>query len=395
MHILLMPSWYPDNANDVKGVFFRDQALALVNHGHTVGVIAPELRSVRTLIGGQKKQRMSGFEVDQGLLTYRKEIMAGLPRVPYGNYLLLKTATRKLFAEYILTHGRPDIIHAHVAVFAGAIAVEFGKDHGIPVVLTEHSTAFARDAYQSWQLTLAAKAFSGAAACIAVSPSFGKLLSEKFPSLSVEWLWIPNVVADRFNSSRRYEVSPRALRFLNLALMTEKKGQFDLIKAFKEVDLSGLDAELWLAGDGPIRRSLQSLVVRLGIEDKVHFLGTVTPENVPKLLYEVDCMVVSSHYETFGVVAAEALMAGLPVVATQCGGPECIVGDGDGVLVKPRDPDGLAAAMLQVGNSIGDFDANSIAERARSRFSGSAIAKRLSQVYEQVLGGNETEVTDL
>ncbi len=180
----------------------------------------------------------------------------------------------------------------------------------------------------------------------------------------------------------------RPIRFLNLALMTEKKGQFDLLEAFGELNRTGLDVELWLAGDGPIRSGLEQMVVKVGLQEKVRFLGLVAPEDVPALLNEVDVMVVSSHYETFGVVAAEALMAGLPVVATRCGGPECIVEAGDGLLVPPKQPGELGDAMRYVAESLPAFDPVTIAERARSRFSGAAIARQLTAVYQNVLSSN-------
>jgi len=155
---------------------------------------------------------------------------------------------------------------------------------------------------------------------------------------------IPNVVADRFKTPDNFASEDRPVRFLNLALMTAKKGQFDLVKAFHSVVERGVSAELWLAGDGPIRAELEEQAVNLGIAKKVRFLGQVAPEKVPQLLLEVDVMVVSSHYETFGVVAAEALMSGVPVIATRCGGPECIVQEGDSLLVPPQ-------AALSVGPS--------------------------------------------
>jgi glycosyltransferase involved in cell wall biosynthesis len=122
-----------------------------------------------------------------------------------------------------------------------------------------------------------------------------------------------------------------------------------------------------------------------GVAHNVRFLGLVEPGKVPELLAKVDVMVVSSHYETFGVVAAEALMAGVPVVATRCGGPECIVEKGDGLLVPPKQPDELQKAMARVGLHLSDYSPRDIAARARARFSGPAVASRLTTEYENVL----------
>src|SRR5680860_1886384 len=199
MHILLLPSWYPYNPEDVQGVFFRDQALALFDYGHNVGVIAPRFRSLKKLLRGAEAPSAPFYELDSGIPTYRKCLLAALPRVPYGNYWLFRRAARLLLRHYIVRHGKPDILHAHSVIFGGAVAVDLGREYGIPVVLREHSSGFARNSYASWQLKLARKGIAGACSLIAVSPSLGEILGKLFPFSKDQWHWVPNVVADRFN----------------------------------------------------------------------------------------------------------------------------------------------------------------------------------------------------
>ena len=143
------------------------------------------------------------------------------------------------------------------------------------MILTEHSSGFARQAYANWQLKLAKHAIERASRCIAVSPSLADLLNEQFPGSTSSWKWIPNVVADRFKNQERKAQNNRPVRFLNLALMTGNKGQFDLLEAFKAVQRDGLHSELWLAGDGPIRSELARIVEASGLAKKVYFLGLV------------------------------------------------------------------------------------------------------------------------
>lgn len=385
MHILIFPSWYPDDPNDIKGVFFRDQAQTLAHYGHTVGVVAPQMRSLRTLSLKKKNSNAPRYELDEGVPTYRCQVLAALPRIPYGNYLLYKRAAKALLSSYVEENGWPDLIHAHSTLFAGAVASEWGNEHRVPVVITEHSSGFARGFYRSWQLQVADKAVQGAQACISVSPSLGEILDQQLPSSEGRWEWVPNVVADRFTVPTTQKRRNGVTRFLSLALMTENKGQKDLLYAFSKYVLGSQEAELWLAGDGPIRATLQELADQLNVSSQVRFLGQVAPDQVPSLLQNVDAMVVSSHYETFGVVAAEALMAGLPVIATCCGGPECIVTEEDGFLVPTHAPQSLADAMSYIATNFLEYDSNAIAARARGRFSGAAIAEQLTHLYERLL----------
>jgi len=384
MHILILPSWYPSNANDIRGVFFRDQAIALHNYGHTVGVIAPSIRSLRTL--GKPRNQNPDFENDRGILTYRDEVLSFLPRIPYGSYLLLLRSARNLLKTYIRKNGTPDIIHAHSAILAGAVGAKLSQEFDIPMVLTEHSTGFVREVYARWQLKLAEAAIKQSKLNIAVSPSLANTLTEKLPENNTCWKWIPNVVADRFSTKNKYHKRDRRIRYLNLALMTEKKGQIDLLSAFVDLnDNSQTPSELWFAGDGPIKDKLVKMAKEAGVSDRVHFLGKIEPAKVPELLAQVDVMVVSSHYETFGVVAAEALMAGVPVIATRSGGPECIVEEGDGLLVEPKQPNALAKAMLDIGQNLDRYEPAVLAKNAQARFSSSAIAAQLTTEYQTLL----------
>ncbi|WP_420554889.1 glycosyltransferase [Neptuniibacter marinus] len=385
VHVLILPSWYPQNSRDVSGVFFRDQALALSNYGHKVGVVAPELKSFRTLAGKLKSNASPIFELDENVPTYRKSSYAYFPKLPYGNYWLFKRLAKKLINKYIVEQGCPEIIHAHSAIFAGAVAAELSDELQIPFVITEHSTGFARKLYAPWQMKLAKRAFTQASTCIAVSPELGKLLDNQIASVGVQWTWVPNVVAERFQTTVVHNKKNKPVRFLNLALMTEKKGQLDLLRAFKLGVEQGLQAELWFGGDGVMRSTLEQSVLDLGVSKHVRFLGMVEPDNVPKLLEEVDVLVVPSHYETFGVVAAEALMVGVPVIATRCGGPECIVTEKDGILVAVKKPQELSLAMIRLSQNINAYNSARISKFAKERFSGKAVAEQLTKVYQEVL----------
>ena len=145
MHILLLPSWYPAHPNDVRGVFFRDQALALSARGHKVGVVAPMMHSMKKFLSGPRPEKSVRRENDNGVLTYRRDLWAALPRVPYGNYLLWQRAADRLLEKYIKEQGRPDIIHAHSAIFGGAVAARWKSRFNLPVVLTEHANNGLRD----------------------------------------------------------------------------------------------------------------------------------------------------------------------------------------------------------------------------------------------------------
>ena len=103
------------------------------------------------------------------------------------------------------------------------------------------------------------------------------------------------------------------------------------------------------------------------------------------VLEKSDCFVLPSNFETFGVVYIEAMAAGLPVIATKCGGPEKIVPSFAGVLIDKNDVNQLFGAMLDMVNSIDAYSANSIKEYVSKTFSPECIAQQLISIYETLI----------
>lgn len=139
--------------------------------------------------------------------------------------------------------------------------------------------------------------------------------------------------------------APAPGAFVNVANMHHPvKGQGDLLQAFREVAQRHPEARLVLVGEGVRRPVLEREARRLGIADRVQFLGQ--RRDVPALLARAVAGVSASHAEGISNAVLEAMAARLPVVATAVGGTPEIVRDGrNGLLVPPGAPAALAQAM--------------------------------------------------
>jgi glycosyltransferase involved in cell wall biosynthesis len=133
----------------------------------------------------------------------------------------------------------------------------------------------------------------------------------------------------------------------SVARLSAEKGVRYLVEAFGELrERYGGDVSLRIAGDGPERGRIEALIERLNLESSVELRGWLQHEAVPAFLNELDVFVMPSTWEGFGVAAAEASAAGLPVVATNVYGIPDVVRDGDtGLLTPPRNPVALAKAI--------------------------------------------------
>ena len=146
------------------------------------------------------------------------------------------------------------------------------------------------------------------------------------------------------------------------------------------------DAHAVIVGAGPERERLEALSRRLGLADRVHFVGQ--QNNVPEWLAAMDIFVLTSDWEGMSNAILEAMAAGLPVVATAVGGtPEVVVDGVTGLLVPPRDPDALAEAITRL---LRDPDlrrkmGRAGRERVQQHFSVERMVQQTQSLYEQLL----------
>ena len=140
-----------------------------------------------------------------------------------------------------------------------------------------------------------------------------------------------------------------------------------------------------IAGDGPLMEETQKRVQDKGLEDAFVFLGNVAYQNLPEVFGAADMLLLTSNYEGFGRVIVEAYMAGLPVVATACTGPEDIVLDGEtGYLCAPGDQQGLVKAslgLLQNDHERVEFGGKG-QNRMKSLFSREHLTNLLVKMWE-------------
>ena len=387
-HVLLLPSWYPTSRAPQFGTFFREQALALHDFGMRVGVVSPEVMGLAAYLKAGRPSTGIAVEDDHGVPTHRKVTVPLLPRFSRRNALYWMRAGKALFESYVSENGMPDLLHAHSALYGGMLAYDLRQQFGVPYVITEHHTAFARGRVRRWAQRKAAKAFAAAHARLVVSPHAGTQLTAQFQEAFCPWQTIPNTLDRRFEAP--LDRSPRAYgeggcRFLSIGFFRKQKAQDLLIRAFADRFRGEAEVRLGLAGDGSTLPDCRALAAECGVESQVDFLGLLDRDAVWRELQASDVFVLPSYYETFGVVAIEALASGLPVIATRCGGPESIVNDTNGVLVPPGDVAALSGAMVDMRARIGQYDPETLRRDCLSLYSSRAIAERLAILYEAIL----------
>lgn len=175
--------------------------------------------------------------------------------------------------------------------------------------------------------------------------------------------------------------------------LVPEKGIDVLIRGFAGIAAKHRAARLVVAGDGPSRPMLARLAAHLGVASHVDFLGHVSHARTLALLRASWAVSVPSVWEEpFGMIAAEAQMHGVAVVASRTGGLAEVVADGvTGHLVPPGDADALGTCLDAVCASPGTAQALGARghERARTMFSLQGCAERFEAMYEAMRHGSE------
>jgi len=169
--------------------------------------------------------------------------------------------------------------------------------------------------------------------------------------------------------------------FMHISNFRRVKRVRDVVQIFAGVHKE-IPSRLVMVGDGPDRGDAEEETRRIGLEDRVHFLGKI--DNVAPLLASADMFLLPSSSESFGLSALEALASGVPVIGTNAGGMPEVVRNGEtGILCPVGDVQGMAGAALDILSDPARWQSMSDlgAEDARARFSLDQIVSRYEHLY--------------
>ncbi len=369
-----MADGFPSD-NSYANIFIKNQALALFNSGHTVGVLVIDMRSVRRLRRwGYTKEKFSGLPV------YRISF-------PWGRFFIItgqkiaKFLTLIFFKRIKKDFGVPNIIHAHFGEM-GIIGAELKKKFNAPLVITEHgSIMLPEKANLKRKRRVVSEGYKKCDALIAVSSS----LAHHIEAMGINSIHVlPNIIPDYF-FSKISSNRQKKKQFISVGnLVTNKK--FDItISAFARACKVYNDLSLIIIGVGPEHKRLLNLVREKNIEDRVIFMGYVPNTKLPELYHNSICFILLSAYETFGVAYAEALACGIPVIATKCGGPEDILNSSNGLIIPVNDEEAAFNSILNICNNFEAYNSIFIQEDINTRFSENTFIGRISDIYETIL----------
>lgn len=365
------------------GLFVKKHALAAVRAGFSVSVAycTPGLEGrAHTLFLTETRQ-------DQGLteifVTYRKaDGIQGIARQMIAWNLAVKTAVGLL--------GQPGLIHAHILTRSALLAWWYARKYKVPFVITEHWSRYFDEnlQYKGWLRKRATRfVLDRAGMLTVVSERLARAMAQC--GLNHPYRLLPNVVdtALFLPAGQR----PENKQIVSITCFEERsKNLTMLIDAFIRIKDQFSDATLILIGDGADRGRIREYADSVQLpRGSVQFPGMLEGPALAALLQQASCLALSSNYETFGIVAYEAIACGVPVVVTDVADLKSFVTHDAGRVVPLGDPVAFAEALSGVLQNPASFDREKMHERIETNFSQQAVALLLRDLYYNQLNANK------
>ena len=348
MKILMLTWEYPPRIVGGIARVVHDLSKRLIKDGHEVTVIT------------YRDGNVPEYENDKGVEVYRVDNYMIHPNnfidwIMQLNFNMIAKAT-----EVINKEGGFDVIHAHDWLVTYA-AKSLKQSFNLPMVATIHATEAGRNSGihddtqryindTEWLLTYEATE-------VIVNSNYMKghvqgLFGLPFDKISV----IPNGInlnnftgIDRDYDFRRRFAMDNEKIILYVGRLVYEKGVQHLISAMPKILENYHDSKLVIAGKGGMIDELKSQVESMGLSNKVYFTGYLNQKEVQKMYKCADVAVFPSTYEPFGIVALEAMLAGIPTVVSDIGGLNEIVEHGvNGMKSYTGNPHSIADSVLSL-----------------------------------------------
>ncbi len=269
--------------------------------------------------------------------------------IPIYDEYRLASPSQKYFSDR-LAEFEPDILHINSPCTLGRAAIEYGKEHGIPVVATYHTHFASYAKYHHLQMLeqpawLYFKHLYNKCDRIYVPslPILEELLSHGIKNLEYlphgvdTSLFHPSHYSDSWKNRHGIE---KKYALLFVGRLVWEKDLHTLADTYSILEKKRNDIAFVLAGDGPIRNELEHQM------PKAVFLGYTSGEDLSEAFASSDIFVFPSTTETFGNVTLEAMASGIPPVCANQGGASGFIKDGvTGLFAKPQDPADFAAKI--------------------------------------------------
>lgn len=382
MNILFLSSWYPTKKNPNVGIFVKEHACAIKAAGNNIVVMA--------IIVNKSKMVFSNSITDvideNGIRNIKVELNSRFKEMIYHLIPLQYLIVKRVYKKNISFSFTPEIIHSNVVFPSGIIGYWLSKDLKKPHVITEHWSRIKGFVSKPVLGRLAIKVYENARYILPVSQFLKKNINEIIPTLNPEKLHVVgNIIDSKTFFYKEKNKTPDQIKFCAVATWANKRIPDKIPELFIEA-LAQLQKNikqtiiLTMIGGGNKVQELEALCLKKGL--KVNFKGFQSKIEIAEQLQQSDYFLHASTVETFGVVVAEALVCGTPVICSNVGALPELVNASNGILCENTIAEWVDGIRKAINKS---FDNSEISNNIKQKYSLTEIGKEINVVYKEII----------
>jgi glycosyltransferase involved in cell wall biosynthesis len=382
--ILWLASWYPNEKNPVAGDFIQRHALA-VSKFRKITVIYMDQSgwNENCLLNKTDIQTIGNLTEIRSYLPFRRTGISLVDRIAYNMKYQFKF--KRLLNKIFEHDGYPELIHVHVPMKAGKLALWAKRKWGIPFILSEQASTYletAPDYFEKrsrYYRNTVRSIFKEANAVTNVSKTVALLLENMMRMNAIQV--IHNTVDT--NIFTPIPESHQKFRFIHVSTMNEQKNIEGLLNTFKKLSTRRNDWELRLIG--PVSNQLQNRLEKFKKNFELSYSGEIPYPQVALEMQQASVFVLFSNHENFPCVIVEALACGLPVITSDAGGAGECIDIKNGKVVPVGNEEKLMLALSEVIDTYQQYNHKQIANDAKNTFSYPVIGQQFSSLYDKIL----------
>ncbi len=381
---LWLTSWYPNKLDTMNGDFIQRhaRAVSLFCKVHVIHAEADKKNELKKLL---EISENCDKNLSETILLYR------LNNIPLAGKIISYFQYLRLFKmqvqQYIEANGKPDIVHVHVAMKAGIIALWLKRKFNIPFIVTEHWTIYNSNAPDNYKHRgflfryYTKKTLRQSSAFLPVSNDLGNAVQKTVTE--VPFTAIPNV-ADTGLFNYQSAEKKHAFSFVHISTLNYQKNPEGILRTYKKFLERYPETDLIIAGEAGVALKQYADTLNLPRANLL-FTGLVSYAEVASILKKSEALIMFSRYENLPCVIIEALCCGLPVISTNAGGIPELINDSNGFLIDNEDEPALLNAMINMYEHYQKFNCKQISADAAEKFSYEKVGNEIMEIYKKVL----------
>ncbi len=353
-YILFLTKWYPNYEDPQLGVFVQKHAKLLSSRHRVVLIyLCPIWKDSKPKVEFQQKGNLEEY-----IVYYRS--FKGLMKLfnPYMYYKFQKEV-------YLSLDGKVKHCFVNIGAKTGFLAYYHLRKKAIQYSLIEHWSGFVNGKFRAksgYKKRFYKKLARNARSVFAVSDFLRSGMQKELNLKEIKI--VPNLIEAKSSPEKSNEK-----RILVVGdLVDEIKNISGILQAFKSFSEVHPAYKLIVVGGGDSEAELKKLSSELKLDSKVDFKGRMGNSATQEEMIRCSFLVSNSNFETFGMVIAEALLAGKPVVSTKSGGPEEFLNEENSLLIDTNNQDQLLQAMMEMERRLDDFDAKKISRSIQEKY---------------------------